>query len=251
MRTSFRQRNKFPYRAAAIFILGIILLAILGVTSDGFRSRGRDLFIPVLSISSKIRNLLEDFGGNKISELESRNAELIGENTLLEERISELESGVANSGGAQNFVKSSSLVLSQAPSTPYDTLLISLAATGAARIGTKVNAHGGIYIGQISETGEKAAMVKLLSFPAQETEAWLEREKINITLVGEGGYNLKFLIPKEVSVEVGDKVLSNTNPQFLIGEVSGINEKPTDPLKAVHLRFPFNFRNLRYVELID
>ncbi|OGF51657.1 hypothetical protein A3I27_02125 [Candidatus Giovannonibacteria bacterium RIFCSPLOWO2_02_FULL_43_11b] len=238
MKTSFRQRNKGFHKAAAIFAVGIILLAVLEFSSESFRSGARDLFAPILYFSSKIRNFFEDFGGNKIIELEAENAKLLVENSLLKTSISD-------------FAKSSSLVLSQAPSIPYDTLLIKLDSVGTAKIGTKIIAYGGIYLGQISEIGEESAVVKLISYPMSETEAWLERSGLNIILVGESGYNLKFSVPKDISVEVGDRILSNTGPQFLIGEVESVNEKPTNPLKEVRLRFPFNFKNLRYVELID
>ncbi|KKT77413.1 MAG: hypothetical protein UW74_C0042G0002 [Candidatus Giovannonibacteria bacterium GW2011_GWC2_44_8] len=251
MKTNSRQRNSFLYKAAAGLILAIILLAGLGIVSVSFRSGVRDFFDAILSFSAAIRNSLIDFGGNRILELESRNAELLGENSALKEKISGLESGEGNSRNDRDIIKSSALILSQAPSTPYDTLLISMDALGVAKFGTRVVAHKEIYIGDISEIGARSAMVKLLSYPAAENEAWLMQAGINITLVGEGGYNMKFSVPKSISVEVGDKVLSNTSPQFLIGEVEQIIEKPTNPLKEIRLRFPFNFRNLRYVELID
>jgi len=231
--------------------VGIILLAALRFSSENFRSWARDMFAPVLSLASKVRYFFADIGGSKISELESKNAELMRENSSFKEKILGFEAGAINTENIQYIPKYSSLILSQAPSTPYDVLLINLDPGWDAKVGMKAIARGGIYIGQISEMGTRSAMIKLLSYPASETEAWLERAGINITLVGEGGYNLKFSLPKDVQVEVGDRILSNTSPQFVVGEVEKINEKPTNPLKEVMLRFPINFKNLRYVELVD
>lgn len=251
MKTSFRQRNKLLYKAATILAFALILFAVSKVASENFRSQSRDFFAGTLNFSSKIRNFIGGFGSGRIFELESKNAELLGENSILQERVSELESGIVNFDNQQKFVARSALILSRAPSAPYDTILIDFDFPGIAEIGTKVIAHKGIYIGEISEIGKRAAMIKLLSYPSRETEAWLERAGINITLVGEGGYNFNFSVPKDVLIEAGDRVLSNTDPQFLIGMVEKIGETPTNPLKEIKLRFPFNFNNLRYVELID
>jgi len=185
----------------------------------------------------------------RIEELETVNQELSIRSSLLEARIRELEQ-LSNFPEEKTVQGIRALIVSQAPAMPYGTLLVSFDEGANVRPGMKALGFGGVYLGDVSEAGENSAVIKLLSYPGLLSEAWLERLALNVTLEGQGGYNFKFSLPRSIKIEIGDKILSNTNPQFLVSVVEAVEEDPAMPLQQILLRLPLNIRNLRYVELI-
>ncbi|MBI2024072.1 hypothetical protein HYT00_01655 [Candidatus Giovannonibacteria bacterium] len=260
MKKSFPQRSRpFPRAIGLILGLLVLLFALRAGDSLEIRGRARDSFSPLYNAALYLKNSFSFFSGffsskgsfiNKIQNLEDELARARFENSSLGARVHDLE-GLLSLAPQAKMNTTSALVTSQAPSTPYDTLRVSWDSSKKISPGTKVLAFGGAYLGEVTETGEKTALVKLISYPGLETEAWLSRLSLNVTLIGQGGYNLKLTLPKSIRVEVGDKVFSNTDPQLLIGEVMRVEGKASEPLQDIIFRFPFNFKNLRYVEFIN
>ena len=250
MKKNFPQR-KGAGRIVRTLLAGLILLLLLFTAGvrEGVRAQTRDIMAPFFSFSQSVKNFSSRRLARKIEQLENEKKELEVRSSILESRMRELEV-MFNTSEERKPEGFSALVVSQAPTIPYDTLLVSFNAGSVISRGMKVLAHRGIYLGQVTEAGDRAAIVRLISYPKLETEAWLERLRVNVTLEGEGGYNLKFSLPKNVRVEVGDRILSNTSPQFLVGQVEVVREKPSEPLQEIRLRLPLNFKNLRYVELV-
>lgn len=260
MKNRFPQRNKtLPKVIGVVLVLLVILFALKAGDSEGFRDKTRGWFSPLYGTSLFLKNSLGSFSGffasksslsAKVQSLEDEVAGLKFEKSSLEARIHDLESltGIAPQSKPNT---TSALISSQAPSMPYDTLRVSWNGEKKISPGIRVLAYGSSLVGEVAEAGDKTALVKLISYPGFETDAWISRISLNVTLVGEGGYNMKFTLPKSIQINVGDQVFSNTNPQFLIGEVSRVVEKSSEPLQDVILRFPFNFRNLRYVEFLN
>ncbi|MDP3784824.1 MAG: rod shape-determining protein MreC [bacterium] len=253
MKKNFLPRKKIS-KVTGTVLLGAVLIIFLWVWRDfsSIRSDTRDILGPFLKFSRLSENFftgINNFFTSK-NKLSKKIDELEIKNILLETKVREFENA-ANSSEVSRAAGKKVLVSSLAPAVPYGTLLVSFDDNSGITPGMKVIGYGGIYVGEVKEVGDTSATIKLISSPGFRTEAWLERLALNITLEGQGGYNMKFSIPQSVAVEVGDKILSNTVPQFLIGQVeTAEEEREIKPLREILLRLPLNFSNLRYVELI-
>ena len=247
MRKAFLQHNQGA-KVAGIAAVGFSVLFFVWATKDisGIRSGMRDMLTPIFRLSGFLGNFLSS--SSSIEALENSKKDLEVKNFLLDSRVSELESLL--SVPSENRNKGvQGLLVSQFPISPYSTITVEPISMSRVSSGMKAIAYGGIYIGNIMDAGENLASIKLLSFPELETNAWLERLSLNITIVGVGSNNMKFELPKDIKIEVGDRIISNTTSQYLIGEIEIIDNRPTEPLQEIRFRHPINFRNLRYVEL--
>jgi len=138
-------------------------------------------------------------------------------------------------------------VLTHPPQTPYDFLIIDAGANQSITLGREVSLPEGPILGRVSEVFSRSAKVKLFSASGEEINAVLERNNVPITLLGTGGGNFKVILPRDVAVENGDKILSaNINSQLLavVGEVS---VQSTDSFKEVLAKSPTNIFSLRFV----
>lgn len=258
MKKRFHPLNFLP-RLAAVLVLGILILGFLWIfDSPFFRSKARDLARPSFNIAIFLSDFADGLKGfftsksrlnDRVSELENRNRELEVKNSLLESELTEFRRLNEFFSDARPKGKIA-MVLSQSPNIPFDSILIDLGGDDGFQIGSTATAYGGILLGEVSELGKKSSLVRLISSPGLETEAWLERLSLNVTLEGRGGYNLKLSLPKSVDVQIGDRVFSNTNPPLLIGQIEKIYKEPSLPLQDILLRLPLNIANLRYVELL-
>lgn len=247
MKKRFLQHSS-PSKILGILILGSFLLLFLWAfsASGTIKSAAQGALYPVFKFSGFVGNLI---GSSSEAKLAQEKKELEVRNSILEARVRDLE-GALNFPHERREGGKIALLSSQAPILPHGTLLVSFADGEGISVGADVIAYGGIYIGEVVERGDRWAQIELISYPGLLSEAWIEKLALSITLEGQGGQNMKFSIPRSVKVEVGDKIISNTTPQYLIGEVEIVEERPTEPLQEIILRLPLNFRNLRYVELV-
>ena len=238
---------KKNFRLLRIILVGIFLLALAWLVRENWKSESREAGAPFFRMAGSFRNF---FGLNE------RSAELEAQKEELRIKLESLEARESEFKDLEKFLVAErpsgkiALIVSQALSSPYDTLLLSAGREDGVTAGFKALAYGGIFLGKVEESGERTSLVKLISFPGLQSEAWLERLALNVTLEGQGGYNLRFFLPKSAVVQIGERVLSNTRPSFIIGQVERINEKTSEPLAEIILRLPLNIRNLRYVELL-
>jgi cell shape-determining protein MreC len=141
-------------------------------------------------------------------------------------------------------------VLTHPPQTPYDVLIIDAGSNDSVTLDSLVSLPEGPVVGVISEVFSKKAKVTLLSTNGEETNAILERNNVPVTLVGVGGGNFKVVLPRDVAVEKGDRILSRDIASRLLAVVEDINIRPTDSFKEVLARSPLNIFSLRFVFVI-
>ena len=167
---------------------------------------------------------------------------------FLEAELTEFEK---TSGAKKNSVGIVARVLSESPIMPYDALLIFGGAETDLRAGMKALAYDSILLGEIDEVFNANSRIRLLSYPGRKTEAFLESGSLNIILEGIGGLNLKFSVPKTIDIKIGEKIVSNAPPSYLIGQVEEIRAKESEPLAENLVKIPVNIRYLRYVTLVN
>jgi cell shape-determining protein MreC len=138
-------------------------------------------------------------------------------------------------------------VLSRPPQTPYDVIMIDAGANESLTINSIVSLSDGVALGVVSEVFPTSAKVKLFSTSGQEINAILERDSIPITMVGGGGGNFRFTLPRDINIEIGDRILSADIMARPLATVGAVNVQPTDSFKQVLAISPANIFTLRFV----
>jgi len=255
---SLLPRNLRRKRVLFGVIAIMALTYVLGILPKRDSGAGIPLSPFFLSTGNKVRDFFGDVQGfftakkmllRQLSELELLNHELTTRNAFLESKIQGIEhlERYLNERQTSGIVAA---VLNQSLYVPYDTLIVDRGIQDDVEPGFNVVASGAILLGEVESVAARSAMVKLLSYPGVKTEGYVQSLSLNVVVEGIGGSNLKFNIPKNLEVKIGDRIVSTSRQGYLIGQVELIKEKELEPLKDVILRTPLNLRHLRFVELI-
>lgn len=138
-------------------------------------------------------------------------------------------------------------VLVHPPETPYDVLIVDAGSAEGAALGDRVSLPLGVVVGRVSEIATHTARVSLYSGSGGKTDAVLERNSLPVTLIGQGGGNFEFDLPKGVAVFPGDKILSPNLRSEMMAVVGDVQSDPTDSLEHVYAGGVANVSTLRFV----
>ncbi len=148
-------------------------------------------------------------------------------------------------------------VLVHPPETPYDTLIIDVGKNEGISLGQVValttdstTSIQGPKIGIISEVYATNSKVKLYSASGDKTNAVLERNSVPVILLGRGGGNFEFTLPREVNISIGDKILSSDISHNLVGIVRDIEMQATDSFKKILVVSAANVYTTGYVTVL-
>ncbi len=186
------------------------------------------------------------------------------ENKSLREEISQLEikaalnevsekenvflKSVFSAEEARNFILAS--VILRPPLSPYGVLIIDAGSKKGAKEGMQVLAAGNVLLGHITDVSEGISKVKLISSFNEETNVILESSGISAIAMGTGGENFEIILPRQIKIEAGEKVLTLGVRPNLIGIVEKIERQDTDPYQKIIFRFPLNIQYLNQVFLL-
>ena len=138
-------------------------------------------------------------------------------------------------------------VLTHPPQTPYDVIIIDAGSDESIILGSQVHLPEGPVLGVVSEVFPRRARVRLFSAAGEETNAVLERNNIPVVLVGTGGGNFKMILPRDIAVEKGDRILTANITSRLLAVVEEVSIQSTDSFKEVLAKSPTNIFTLRFV----
>ncbi|MEK7461677.1 MAG: rod shape-determining protein MreC [Patescibacteria group bacterium] len=186
---------------------------------------------------------------------------LVAENMMLKERIHSLETELfvlsveqkredtflellGRKGESNKIIAT---VLTRPPQTPYDVITIDVGSNESITTGSKISMPEGSLLGTVSAVFSKSAQVKLFSSSGEETNAVLERNNVPITLVGLGSGNFRFELPRDIVIEVGDRILSSDVGTRHLATVGEVNIRPTDSFKEILAKSPINIFTLRFI----
>lgn len=144
----------------------------------------------------------------------------------------------------------SAAVLAHPPKTPYDTLIIGAGESDGISVERAVALPEGPKIGTVFEVFGRESKVLLYSAPGRETMAVLERHNVPVALIGRGGGNFEIHLPRDVEIEMGDKIVSPDLDAVLLGVVGDVEVEPTDAFKRVLVSGPANIHTLRFVTVL-
>jgi cell shape-determining protein MreC len=258
MKTNFLPKNSFRKKQsgtgrlvliiASVFILGVLFFSYLG----GYLS---NLFIPLWNSKTFISSGAE----NLFASLRSKDA-LISENNKLRENLASDEELIVSlraiASSRDDLISSfgrsfqsgiPASVLVHPPETPYDIILVDAGESLGVRPQSEVTTPEGVSIGIVSDIFSRSARVKLYSTAGERTDAVLERGSMPVTLIGRGGGNLEFTLPRDKAVMVGDRILTPNLAASLVAVVGEIDVSPTDSFKTIFVRSPINPSEIRHV----
>lgn len=186
---------------------------------------------------------------------------LVEENAALREQVAALETKVLSLsrelvhesvlletlGRGRGIEAVAAAVLSRPPQTPYDIVIIDAGSREGVVNGAEVFLPEGPLLGVVSEVFLKRSRVELYSAPDLETGAVLERGNVPVTIIGRGGGNFKIVLPRDVEVERGDRIVSAGIASRLLAVVEDVTMRPTDSFKEVLAVGPANIFTFRFV----
>ncbi len=232
-----------------IFVFGAVIFSV----ADGAVLR---IFSPIWSGEHAIGRGLN----NMVASFKSKD-DLIKENQILKNKIVSdqmlfASSQTINSSGRAAKQGIDASILVRPPETPYDILVIDVGSDDGVAIGQSVtltlqeeNAVGP-KVGEITEVFKKNSKVRLYSATGQKTNAVLERNSVPVVLVGRGGGNFEFTLPRESEIKAGDKILSTDITRALVGVVKDIEVSPTDSFKLVLVVSAINIYKENFVTVL-
>ncbi|MBX4199083.1 rod shape-determining protein MreC [Candidatus Parcubacteria bacterium] len=258
MKTNFRRRSdpglagrKRLTLVASVLALAIIVFVLL-----------RSYIVTAVSPVWRAENVFSTTLRNTIDLVRSKDA-LIRENELLKQELSSyetlllsyrtLEGGrdevLSRYGRDESVAGVAAGVLVHPPETPYDILVVDAGEGEGVRVGQRASLPLGGALGLVRETMSHESKVALYSGSGEETQAVLERGGVQVTLVGKGGGTFKLDLPREITVEPGDKVLTLGLRPELMGVVQAVDVEPTDSAKHVLVRGVANVGSVRFVTI--
>ncbi len=249
MKTNFPLRNK-SRRVYSKHVLIVMIIFVFGAIFFSLIDGGLiRVLTPVWTSESAVARGFRNF----VSFFSSKDS-LIRENQSLRERIimdqillvsakasAENQDVLLRSLGRTSVGKGvSASILIRPPETPYDILIIDVGTDNGMTLGREVtlamnspSGEWGPKIGVITEVFKNNSRVELFSASGKKTNVILERNSLPVVLVGRGGGNFEFTLPREASVAVGDKILSSDINRILMGVVKDVEMSATDSFKKV------------------
>jgi cell shape-determining protein MreC len=257
MKTNFLPRSRRRGKRGELLLAALVLVLAAAFFSL-FGSRLTGLFAPLwrsnFAIDLGIRNFFGSLRGKDAlmnennalkSELDAQNELIVSLRSIASSRDDLLASFGRVPAGAVPAG-----VLVHPPETPYDVLLIDAGDDLGVKQASLVYTSSGMLIGAVSQVFSKTSEVKLYSSAGERTDAVLERGNVPVTLVGRGGGNMEFTLPRDTSVEVGDRILSPRLEAPLMGVVGRVEVTPTDSVMSVLVASPYNPVRFLFVSVV-
>ncbi len=138
-------------------------------------------------------------------------------------------------------------VLLAPPMSPYDTIVIDIGVRNDIRTGALVRSVGGSVVGRVSEVFRDFSLVSLFSSPGTETSVRIGKDVAQGQAVGIGNGEFQIILPRELSVAVGDAVIFQSLSNYPIGVVQTVEYQEADFLQIVSFQSAINIRQLSYL----
>ena len=106
-------------------------------------------------------------------------------------------------------------------------------------------AYGSVLIGHVAEVFSGTSKIKLVSYPGEETNLFMENGKISAIGLGLGGGNIEVKIPSSVKINSGDKINTEGTSHYLLGTADKIEADALNPFQKIIFRMPVNLNELQ------
>lgn len=141
-------------------------------------------------------------------------------------------------------------VLAQPNRSPYDILVVDKGEGDGIGIGDIATAYGNIALGAVERVYVSSSVVRLFSSPGEEIAAYIGEEGVPVSATGRGGGNFSVRVPKGISVNEGDPIVSDVALVPLLGIVGSVDATPSDSFQDILFQTPINIYTLKWVEIL-
>ncbi len=260
-RLNINLKKKKKKYFASVALAALILIIIIFRTFS-FRIINRPISYilkPFFELNLSLRERWENFRTNF-----SNKKSLQAENNMFREQISQLNARIALSevSEKENVVLKNAFsaeeikkfilasIIFRPPLTSYDMLIIDSGSRNGVQAAMPVLAFGNVLLGYAADVFDDTSKVKLISSFGEETNVFLESSGIPAIAIGRGGENFEIILPRQIKVNVGEKILTFGKQPFLIGLVEKIDHQTTDPYQKIFFRLAVNIQYLNQVFLL-
>jgi cell shape-determining protein MreC len=249
-----KRQKIFIYLSVFVFCAIVIYfrVPIFKTISNGMNN----IFRPVLVLKE---NIFKNTALRK-SFFQSKE-DLLLENETLKTKITDLELQIAQTDlltkennelkEVLNRKSSRNLVLANVLLHPsryfYDYMIIDIGEDFGIQEGERVFAFGNIPIGKVSQVFEKSSRVTLFSTSGENNQVFIKNTVFD--LVGRGGGNFEIILPKDFTLEKGDKATFTDLNTNIVAIVTKVISDPRDTFTKAILRSPINFNQLDFVQV--
>ncbi|PIS13330.1 MAG: hypothetical protein COT67_02350 [Candidatus Tagabacteria bacterium CG09_land_8_20_14_0_10_41_14] len=259
MPVNFKQKNRLFFGAGGALIALFLLSFLFVGFPPSFLKKGSLFFIrPLLFVKQKTETAI-----NMVVLPFKEKKFLVDENIFLRQKVAEIETkndyyaAVAKENKELKIVfnqkkEDDDLLVASILARPgygiYNSIVIDAGLNDGVRQGMRVTAFNEVLLGYISEASAETSIVKLVSYPKEETNVFIGGSMAAIA-VGRGGENLEIELPEDVDVRVGDEVVTLGTDYLLLGIVENIEKSEVSPFQKIFLRLAVNAQEIRYVYL--
>lgn len=166
--------------------------------------------------------------------------------SVIEQENKDLKRDWGRASDGQSILAS---VLVKPPQSFYDTLILDVGEKDGIQTGARVAISDSIVLGTIDELYSDTSRAKLFSSVGTETSAVINRNNINVNLVGMGGGNFEIKVPQEVDIVEGDVLILPGISTSIVSTVVAIESNPTNAFKRIFCKTPTNIAELRFVSV--
>lgn len=250
----FERKNIALFALLVVSVLALLVTPLRGVLTQGVYT----IAPAVWGVGDSTANIWSSFlvNFNDKNALAQKNAELTAlvdrmqaqvlDRNLLSEKVAKLEEALGRAGSDDRVLAN---VIAGPGRSTYDTLVIDAGRDHGIDVGNMVVYAGSGVVGEIIETTQTSAKVKLYSSPGEERSVIVGTHAVPVLALGRGMGNFEAKVAQGSIVAVGDNVLS-IKGNLILGVVSLVEEKPAEPFKRIFFRVPFNITEMRTVEVI-
>jgi len=140
-------------------------------------------------------------------------------------------------------------ILSKPSVSFFDTLIVDVGEKNGVLAGDLVLAYGDIPIGRVSEVYRNTSKITLFSSSGEKTTGIIKGKDIYVEVIGRGGNNFEIILPSDLNIYEGIKILLPDIYPYVFAEVKSIITDPRDLYQKALLVSPINVQEIKFVEI--
>jgi cell shape-determining protein MreC len=256
-RTFNTVQKKAQQRMAVVLVSMVVLLILMMVVPIAFRTISRIVLVPVHAIHAWFEHSSARFPLylrkqsaliERITTLEHELATVSGTD-LTEQRLYEENRGLRALLGVKEQERIAAGVIARPGTLPYDVLQIDRGTDDGIVIGAPVYVGADRAIGVVVESAPRYAFVELFTTPGFTASAFVSGANVFVTLEGYGGGVARVRMPQGIPLTIGNLVYLPGLDSGLFGEVSYVENEPSQPEQYGYVTLPTAISGIQYVSV--
>jgi cell shape-determining protein MreC len=237
-----REVKPFVFLVVVIFIFGGLLFSPLKKVFEtlAYKTQGTKAVYSILNWFSSKKQLLKDreelYTANALNEVLQDEIEILKE-----------ENDVLRGQGKNSADQITAQVLLHPGFSPYDVFVLNVGEMDGVKLGDFVF-YQSLLLGEISEVNGKTSKARLFSSGDKTFPVRVGVHDAELEARGLGSGTFEIIVPKNLEVQLGDKV-KMTTPLKYLGVVLDIESEESNAFQRVLFSLPININHVRFVTI--